>query len=259
MAMIGCTTKNKSGLCLEHSNIDKYYNIDIVDSQKSPMFEKEGYSLHNSAQIVWPASIDGEVPTELQKSILQTAFGDSVNTSLNDALECFAKSAYGLEEDDIKNITDTDSANANKGEFMQSVAVEMSEVSAKRYVFSIFIQTNVADAAHGMYSMWYITYDRINKNIVTLDLLFKNKEKLRELLENQRRNDLKEQGMSYDDYMIEEFPISESFRIHGSLIEFIYQPYDIASYAEGIQTVTLSYYDMNHAGILTAYAKNIME
>ena len=259
MAMIGCTEKNNSGLSLVHRSIDKYYNIDIEDSLKSPMFDNEGYSLHNSATVVWPTSIDGEVPAELQKAILQAAFGDSVSTTLDAAFEQFVKTGYGLEKNEIKSTSDADSATANTGEFMQSVAVEMCEVSDKKYVFSIFTQTNAAGAAHGMYTQQFITYDRKDKKIVTLDLLFTDKEKLRELLESKRINDLKEQNMSYDDYMIEEFPISESFRIYPSQIEFTYQPYDIASYAEGIQTVTLFYYDMDQAGILTPYAKKIME
>lgn len=261
MSMISCATEKtpNKGVHLEDASIDKYYNVEIPDSLKSPMLENEGYSLHNSAKVIWPASIDGTVPTDLQREILLTAFDDSVSTTLNEALESFSKTGYGLKKEDIKKLTETDSAKANAGEIMQSVSVEMTRANDKMLVFSIFIQNNFAGAAHGMYSAWFVTYDRIGKNVVTLDKLFTDKEKLRKLLESQRRKDLKEQGIDYDDYMIDKFPISESFCIEGSNISFTYQPYDIASYAEGMQTVSLSYYDMNQAGILTPYAKKLLE
>ena len=259
MSMMGCSTEKmpEKGLCLEHASINRYYNIEIEDSLK--MLEDEEYSLHNTAEVIWPASIDGEVPADLQREIMKTAFGDSVSTTLDEALERFVKSGYALEEGGIKTIADTDSAHANAGEIMQSVSVEMAYAGARTYVFNIFMQQSFAGAAHGIYSQWYVTYDRTDKKVISADMLFTDKEKLRTLLENQRRADLKAQGADYDDYMLEEFPISESFKIESSCITFVYQPYDIASYAEGIQTVTLSYYDMNQAGLLTPYAKELME
>ena len=258
MALVaGCSgEKVENGICLEHFSTDKYYNVNLADSLR---MEDGEYSLHNIAKIVWPTSIDGVVPTDLQRAILKVALNDSVSTTLKESIEKFEKTGYGLREEETTNHVATDSAHANKAEIMNSVMVEMARANDKLYVFSIFNEGYFAGAAHGMYTLWYVTYDRINKKVVTLESLFTDKEKLRKLLEAQRKKDLKEQGLEYDNYMLDEFPISESFEIEGSCVTFTYQPYDIASYAEGMQTIRLSYYEMNEAGILTPYAKKLLE
>ncbi|MBQ9177446.1 MAG: DUF3298 domain-containing protein [Prevotella sp.] len=260
MALVaGCSTeKVDKGICLEHFSTDKYYNVNLADSLR--MKDSE-YSLHNIAKIVWPTSIDGEVPTDLQRAIMKIAFNDSVSTTLKEAMEKFEKTGYGLREEETTNHVATDSTHANKAEIMNSVRVEMAQANDKLYVFSIFNEGYFAGAAHGMYTQWFVNYDRINKKVVTLESLFTDKEKLRKLLEAKRKEDLKEQGVDNDHYMLDDspFPVSESFEIEGSCITFTYQPYDIASYAEGMQTVRLYFYDMNEAGILTPYAKKLLE
>lgn len=259
LVFIGCSSqKSVNGLSIEHINIDKYYNVDIPDSLKSPLFEGEGYSLHNTAKIVWPTSIDGTTPTDLQKEILRIAFNDTISENLDQSIKNFEKTGYGLEAEQLSNFVETDSTHANIGEILQSISVKLEQADDKLYTFGIFIQNNFPSAAHGIYSYWHATYDRLEKKVVTLESLFSDKDKLRLLLENQRKKDLKKTGRSYDEYMIEEFPISESFCIEGSNISFTYQPYEIASYAEGIQTVSLSFYEMNEAGVLTQYAKKLL-
>ena len=258
LSVVACTpTKQGIGaLTLEKYASNKYFNIEVTTHDFMRFYENEGYSIHNVADINWPVSIDGETPTNLQRGILATALGDSTSTTIDEALRKYEKTPCTLSKGEYIVKEEADSASVNRNELFKTVTIDTLTANPKIIVFYAHSESDIAGAAHGVYSTVYVNYDPATKKTIGIDDIINDKEKLRKMLESKYKDD--KESKDEEIFVLDEFPMAGTFKIETNQVAFIYQVYEIASYAEGAQVITLTYDDMNNAGLLTDYAKQLL-
>ena len=258
---LGCISKTNA---FEHVSVrkiseERFFNISIPDALRSPMFDTLGYSLHNSVDIIWPAMINDSVPLVLHRAILKAALSDSTSPTIDEALENFLSSGSGLQQNQIFNLRRTTREQANRGEFMQAVKVTMERNNGKICVFKVFRDSNEPGTAHGMYSTAFINYDLQERRIIDIDDLFYNRRELTLMLFSLRREQVARAHCIDAMPAFESFPLTNQFSIGDGFIDFVYNPYEIASYAEGTITLRLHLDEFERSSMLTPYGKKLLE
>lgn len=102
--------------------------------------------------------------------------------------------------------------------------------------------------AHGMFAVQYVNVDTNKKAVIGLNDLIgeKNQTKVKELLWEQyriARTDINGKYVGFADK--KDFRISDDFYFSPTGITFVYPPYELGSFAEGVVEVSLSWYEVN--------------
>lgn len=132
-----------------------------------------------------------------------------------------------------------DKAVAEKDISQSSINVRYIGQNQHIAIFELFSYTYPAGAAHGMYHREYVNFDlKTKKRIALSDLIQKDAEaKLKKELYENNRNWLEEHSISED-----KFTVSDNFYYGADGIVFVYPLYELASYAEGMTELKLSYF-----------------
>lgn len=202
------------------------------------------------ARMLMPTALCGHNVDSLQDAILKVAF-DTVATQhsqlIDSAFYNEAKAIGYTPVDTVMPVGNTD------GTFI--VEGDVASLSSKIMSYSITSSNYMPYAAHGMYETYYINYDLANGRIFTLFDLFTN-EGLAVLPDT-----LAQVAKSMRNYIgpteLTALPAKGNFYIdlRGDLI-FVYQPYEIASYAQGIIEIPVPAYQL--ADFLTDYGRQLL-
>ncbi len=141
--------------------------------------------------------------------------------------------------------------------------LRLKENNERVYVFEAFRSYYFAGAAHGMYNFAYVSYDsQLDKEIKLTDVVT-DTVKLRQVATQYlfEENDVKtmEQLVEKTGYFIYEplLPLPSAFYYDGVTLHFVYQPYEIASYADGKLDIEIPTYMLQDAEIMTEYAQKL--
>ena len=155
----------------------------------------------------------------------------------------------------LDNFNDIESSYSSSTE-----SIELKALGKRFAVFHLFSYMYFAGAAHGMYVHNYITYDTELGKIVTLEDVLIDPELIRPHI-------LKSINLKYD-YTEEDLFLPEDgiikipsvWYFEEGFLHLVYQPYEIASFAQGDIDVPLFYpNDPSAPEYLTPYGKQLME
>ncbi len=193
------------------------------------------------------------------EGVLPETLGDDNVRNLRDSLMSMAGLRYADdsmpspiigEGDSITNLNplSTDAC----GAFI--VKLSASLINPRVVVFDCYNESYFCGAAHGLYGIGALNYDISNGKILELgDIIADGKEN--ELLKAVRKNLA---GMKRSLYVSDsDIQLPEQFKIVGNGLEFIYQPYEIASYSEGVITVPVGLDVLDGQNLFTPEGKYI--
>lgn len=257
LMMWACPTMGQS----HDGKMCQFINIDKTVRAKLGEGEDVQYQL-NSIKAFWPIMLNGKECPKLQEAICKWLTDKDDIKQMDRAIE------YTLYTD-IENVPFGDNGpylildNFNDIESSYSSSTESIELKAlgKRFaVFHLFSYMYFAGAAHGMYVHNYITYDTELGKIVTLEDVLIDPELIRPhiLKSIEIKYDYTEEDLFLPEDGIMKIPSVWYFE--EGFLHLVYQPYEIASFAQGDIDVPLFYpNDPSAPEYLTPYGKQVME
>lgn len=197
-------------------------------------------AFRDSATLILPERLFDLDVSNLRDTIMAIAF-DTISSDPRQAMLAYFESSTGelgysfVEADSLVNENDIDGFNL--------IQADVYSMTTQRLTYKITQYTYYPGAAHGMYRGSFITYDLTRGDIITLNELF-TPEGLEELpaIISRRAQKLARQIGPTD---ISALPANGDFYISiDDEIVFVYQPYEVASYAQGIIYVPFYPYDL---------------
>ena len=247
----GCH-QNNDAITFYKDGDTTYYRCQV----RTPMGE-ETIDVEKGYSIAWPEN----VPETLKHRLLELAFGDSTG-DIHKATDRYTEDLMLWDEDTLIKAVAVDNKMDNtdsEGESYSHVALDYTKDSSL-YCFAISKEYYIHHCAHGMYESHYVNYDADRRSIIHLNDLVDTAllapiilRAVEDLTTNQ----------SVNECLMEEFrqsvPVTDNFYIDSnrSTINLVYQPYEIASYACGMQIVTLPIFWLSKHIELTPYCKKL--
>lgn len=191
--------------------------------------------------IQWPEQLAGCKSTDaLHRELLKVMFGKGTSKRLEAAVDAYLSKPGFIYEDEpvaVKKITKKEVGNGMTT-WENYVGLETHMTSPTLTAFSVHTYDYAGGAAHGMYSTNYVVFDRKSGTVFTEAKVFKNPngQKLLRIINKYIAKKKRAGGGSYDKAatLTTFYPDKEG-------LTFAFQPYAIASYAEGIIEVTVPY------------------
>lgn len=203
------------------------------------------------AAMVLPAAIENEDLRQLRDSIMSTAFDTTGTDIAAVAYGAFARNAADNSGFEVTDTVVPDSIYDG----LYAVDGTVVHLSTRLMCYGVTVSTYSPHAAHGMYSTFYLNYDIEKGKIFTLsDILTPGAiaelpAMLREKAESMRG--------TIGNTEIETVSSEANFYIdNADNIVFVFQPYEIASYAQGIIELPIPAYILDNS--LTPYGKEIL-
>lgn len=251
---IGCskklstfTTHNMNGEC------------GFIVKTDPKMFD-EDQGVGNSYTLVWPDK--GMISKEAERELIIQTFGDSTATTADEAAKRFLKNLW-LDYDGIKAVHTQILDSIPYGPFCTycNVSNKVSQDS-NLVTFTTFTDFYYAGAAHGTYTVEYLTYDRQKKQVLHLhdlvDTTRLGEVVLRAIEDLTVNKDVCD--CVFDEYKTgQPIIVPDNFFIDStrSTINIVFQQYDITPYACGLQTVVMPIFWLSKHRNLTPYAKEL--
>lgn len=244
---VSCSKSNDSEVTNAHIEFDtmrgsKLYVLDNT----AQMFRSEAdIAYHDSACIVMPTKIYGIDMSNLHDSIMKIAF-DTICPSMDDAMNHYFESVVA--DLGYKYYEAPDSVERTDWDGLTIVDGDVFNMTANVLTYRITNYSYSPGDAHGITTSDYITYDMRRGEILTLNDLFtpEGLEKLPALI-RARAAELKSAIGPTD---INALPAAGNFYITiDDNIVFIYQPYEVASFAQG--TIGVPFYPYQLGDLMT--------
>lgn len=240
-AITGCTPQE----AVENNKIELLsltgHKVFILEDTAQEFGHDEDIAFRDSAAVIMPEALFGLDITPLRDKIMELAF-DTVCPTPAEAMDIyFVKAAEALGY----NTTEaSDSLPESDIDGFDYVLGDIYSLNNRRLTYRVAKYTYNPGAAHGMQRCEFITYDLSNGEVITLHDLF-TAEGLNALpgLIGRRARRLEQQ---IGPTSITALPAGGDFYISlEDEIVFVYQPYEVASYAQGMIYVPFYPYDLS--------------
>ena len=244
-----------------YGELCQFYNIDKTVKAKLGEGEDAQYQ-QNYIKALWPVMLNGKECPKLQEAICKWLTDKEDIKQMDRAIEYtlytdienvpFGDNGPYLILDSFNDIESSYSSTTN--------TIELKTLGKRFAVFHLFTYMYYEGAAHGMYVHNYITYDTQLGKIVTLDDLLIDPELIRPhiLKSIEIKYDYTEEDLFLPEDGIMKIPSVWYFE--EGFLHLVYQPYEIASFAQGDIDVPLFYpNDPSAPEYLTPYGKQVME
>ena len=251
-------------LCGCHRGENEFSTTLREDSSQMILTQTDDYwpdgdtlGLKNSYSLVWPD--EGVLTPEAEQELLLRCFGDSNATSFEQAADRWLNTSWLYMPSLKKQAVDSlpDGMPYNYGELR-------SEYSANGNIgtFSIFEECSAHLAAHGMYFAQYLNIDLNTRQVIHLNDLVDTAllgEVIVRAIEDLTVNKDVLDCLFVDYQQTGRLPVPQDFLIDStrSTITLVYQLYEIAPYACGIQNIVLPIFWLSKHIPLTPYAKEL--
>lgn len=218
--------------------------------------EPENTGLRNKYDVIWPE--EGVLTPSAERELLYAYFGDSSN--FQRASERWLSDVMFTDESDIKS--KRVSRLADTLPMSYSTLLSSCTVNNDIAIIQINSEGYMFGAAHGFYSVDYKVVDIQSGRILHLSDLVDNPSRLTKVLGRAvKLPDNKEmyQNLIDEGVSASNLPLGSTFFIDASLgkIVLVYQPYEIMSYAAGLQHLELPVRWLSEQVELTPYAKQL--
>lgn len=215
--------------------------------------------VENSYSLVWPTK--GMMTKEAEKELIMQVFNDSTSTSVNEASQRWLSNLWLYEDTKALETKTVDSVTGKESYTYAHLSNDIKQHD-NLVTFITSTETFLAGAAHGLYTVQYLTYDRKAKRVIHLNDLV-DTSKMGEAVVRAIEDLVVNKDIS--DCMFEEYhksgkvAVVDNFFIDStrSTITIVFQQYDIAPYACGLQSVVLPIFWLSKHVELTPYAKKL--
>ncbi len=221
-------------------------NVYTLEGSASDYNSDHDLTIACRSTILMPERIYGDESTALRDSIVSAAFGKAETYSDTVATEYFRKYASEL---GFNLNTDKDTKQFNGESLYKAdgyITIEGSVESLSQTFLSYAVETDFyyPRSAHGSSNTKYINYDIESGRIIELDDIFVH-EKMNDELVDKIRERAKAMEALAGPISIEGLPANGNFYVTNSGdIVFAYQPYEAASYAQGVIDVRFQPYEL---------------
>ena len=215
--------------------------------------------VENSYSLAWPG--EGMLTPEAEHELLLCYFGDSTATTFAEAADRWLNMSWLYEDDQPglhKKIVDTLPMQPYNYSDLKSEYSASGDIGT----FSIFQEINAYHAAHGIYFAQYVNIDLNTRQVIHLndlvDTALLGEVIVRAVEDLTVNKDVLD--CLFDDYQqTGRLPVPQDFLIDStrSTITLVYQLYEIAPYACGIQSIVLPIFWLSKHIPLTPYAKEL--
>lgn len=218
------------------------------------------YGVENEYSLDWPAK--GSMSKEAEQELILRVFGDSISTTVDDAVQRWKNNLWLYEDTKALEIKPVDSISKDDSYTYAVLKSSIEDENGDLVTILTTCETYLVGAAHGLFHVEYLTYDKKKKHIVHLNDLVDTAMLSKVILQAIR--DIPDNRGIYD-CMFEEFKTADKIAVPDnfiidstrSTIYVLYQQYDITPYACGIQEVKLPISWLAKHLEFTPYAKKI--
>lgn len=228
----------------------------LVSSEEEFPMAGNTIGLRNSYNIVWPA--ENMMSADAERELIHIYFCNDKIDDLETAAHRWLNDASFYAEDGAK-VTPVDKIDDSS--FYSYFKIE-SKCEQQDDIATLIIwrESCAVGAAHGFYSCEYVNVDVNSGNIIHLNDLVDTSQLgpvIVRAVEDLAVN--KEVQEALFDQNPERLPVPADFTIDStrSTITLVYQLYEIASYADGIQEIVLPIFWLSKHIPLTPYAKSL--
>lgn len=213
-----------------------------------------------NAGLIMPQTLRGQDAVALRDSILTVAFGHcsgEPDTIITNYMHSVAESlGYALADTILPDSVIAASPNfLSRYDGCYSATGNVEMMTGRILSYAITISSYIPHAAHGMYEVSYINYDIDSARIITLEKLF-TPEGIA-ALPGVIRDLAVEMAPTIGKTDISDLPSGGNFFIsEDNDIIFAYQPYEVASYAQGEIQIPLPAYVISN--YLTEYGTQLL-
>lgn len=267
MAIMSCRQEGKSS---EGTSAEQALQFITLCQERTLQYEIAGeyadekpYYSNAQVDLIWPQLIAGDTElADLQQAMLQTFFADSVSATLDEAVERILSTPLDVVAAECSNIEVVDSADADWTHMSaSSLTVQLLRADSRLIVFQGKVYDYFAGAAHPMTACLYVNYDVKRHRVIRLDDVITDRDALARLLSriytDERCASSTHGFNTFESDGGYDIPATDNFCITPEGLSFVYQPYEIAAYAEGVQTIRVSFYELLDAHILTARFQDV--
>lgn len=247
MTFGGCTSSDTQGASdadVVFKRVKRACVNKFIDSKEEYGF-KEDLTFGESVELILPQILYGVDVASLRDSICALAF-DSVGADFEGVVDAVLKTkneSYGYE---LENITSeyTDSlgnVDIHRCDEIYAIEGSVAYMSQSYLCYSLNTYYMPAGAAHSMYTTYYINYDIKSGKVLHLTDIFtpEGLEALPAIIAKHARAMVDELGTT----IITSLPDAGNFYLtSSSKIIFVYQPYEVASFGQGIIRVPIKMY-----------------
>ncbi len=228
----------------------------LVSSEEGFPMTGNTIGLRNSYNIVWPT--ENMMSADAERELIHIYFCNDKIDDLETAAHRWLNDATFYTEDGAKV---TPVKNIDDSSWYSSFTIESKcEQQGDIATFIIWRETYYVGAAHGLYSCEYVNVDVNSGNIIHLNDLVDTSllgPVIARAVEDLTVNSDVQKALF--DVNPERLPVTADFTIDStrSTITLVYQVYEIASYADGIQEIVLPIFWLSKHIPLTPYAKSL--
>ena len=216
--------------------------------------------LKKSFSVAWPAA--GVLTSAAERELMMLCFGDSSAAHIDAAARAWLAKPYLYEEDGENENTPVDTLDESR-EFSYVNIESTTEHDSMLATFIVRMECYGLGAAHGIYSVDYLTVDLESGNAIHLTDLVTDTNLLCEAVAHaiqdlEVNRDVRE--CLFDEFCdVERMPLPRNFTIDSARnsITVTYSLYDIQPYACGIPSIVLPIYWLSKHVELTPYAKRL--
>ncbi|MDR1678339.1 MAG: RsiV family protein [Prevotellaceae bacterium] len=237
--------------CEKNKSIE-FTNVEYKKTIHSPLVTDTNSFCTVEIHFLFPEKFsDKEALTKIQQTLLVYSFDStSSNYTATQAIDSFAVSTFNNFNDLIatafkKNENRTNPViNRHSESYIMNTDILLNEKSILSYQLSRYTDSG---GAHGLENTQFLVFDLETGNKLTQRDLFEEgyEPRLAELLKQQIMVDKgfeSEEQMLFNGYFsLENIKANENFSLENEGITYIFNPYEIASYATGATVVSIPY------------------
>lgn len=251
-------TEEPSSQFTTHTISGEQYYMVTFDKEKAPWGIDFGSKA--SFMLTWPDK--GMVSAEAEHELMLLCFMDSNATNFDEAAQKWLATPFSYEDEmdcERKPVRELDDTCDYSYMHLESSCTDDSALA----VFTIKTESFVFGAAHGMYSVDYLTIDKATGDAIHLTDLVADTNLLCEAIAHAIYDlDVNKETKEclFDEYRdVERMPMPGNFVIDSARnnITVVYALYELTPYACGIQSVVLPIFWLSKHVPLTPYAKRL--
>lgn len=193
-------------------------------------------------RIVYPIEYDVKVIlSKIQKKVLDATGLDSENSVIKNNITNLIESDFNDWKEGEASPLPEDGPGLSNTLYMQG---SIDFFNGKILCYKTYMEAYTG-GAHGYYSYNYIVFDMTDGSVISASDIFNEgyKNGLSKILRNRAKttNNWSEEDLISNLNSPDEIEASDNFRISNDSITFVYNPYEIGSYATGIVTISVPF------------------
>lgn len=184
----------------------------------------------------------------------------SISIKINNAIEASIASQIAFFEENVESLTLNDAITQFEKRFVSfksdfeedatpwEVTINSEVVFQSLYVITIAVDSyTYTGGAHGNSVISFLNFDPLTGNLFTQEDLFNNSSEFSELVKQHFKIEMESKGINDSEnfYLGEDFKLPENIGFNEEGIIFLYNPYEMMSFAEGITEFTVPYNEIS--------------